>query len=151
MGRMRGDLDVKMISPRYYDTKILNTHISASDDNKSREPHSQKICQIPRGPSTHGHSTHMAPRIQLRTEPGTPGVFRFGNCNSSRQTWFQKNNTTSAHQPDTSHEYSLAQDVNGIEVKEHLKGHACQGVNRKHVEMKANFPTIFPMCDMSCK
>ena len=42
--------------------------------------------------------------------------------------------------PDTSREYSLDEDVNSIEVEEHLKGYVRQNEDGKQVEMEAHFP-----------
>jgi hypothetical protein len=68
-----------MISPIYYDTEILNTHGSASNDNKSRGPHSQERRRISRGPSTQGMHTGDP----VTTRAGNSGCVRIWNhCNS---------------------------------------------------------------------
>jgi hypothetical protein len=74
---------------RLYDVKILITHGSASDDHKNKGHHGQERRRISRGSSTRC----MAPRTQLRPEPGTPRRARIMElCNSTNKLCSAKHN-----------------------------------------------------------
>ena len=128
-----------MISPIYYDTEILNTHESASDDNKKyRGPHNQERRRISRGPSTQGMQRRPGPsydqsrELQVRPDLETLQLYGTDKLGFSK---IQHNDTT--RPPDTGREYSLDQDIISVGVEERLRWDVCENENGKQLEMDA--------------
>jgi hypothetical protein len=92
MGRTRGR-PVKMMSPIYYDTKILNTHGSASDDTVIRVEGlmARKDAEYPEDPARKVCNGAEDP---VTTRARNLGCVQIWNLyNSNGRTWFQKNTT----------------------------------------------------------
>ena len=118
-----------MVSPIFYDIKVLNTRGSANDEYKSTGPRSQK--KDARYPEDPARNVYNGAQDPVATRAGDSGRVQIRELCSSMDKLGSENTTARPASTRRLGANSLDLGVNSIGVEERLKRHLCEDEDGK--------------------